>query len=77
MGTLSIASPSFTYRRAIRHGENGYIAKAHEWASAILQAVDRSAESYEVMATEARRDALQKFGWQHQTEAILNALQIA
>lgn len=77
VGTLSIASPSFTYRRAIRHGENGYIAKAHEWASAILQAVDRSAESYEAMATEARRDALQKFGWQHQTDAILNALQIA
>ncbi len=77
VGTLSIASPSFTYRRAIQHGVNGYLAKAHEWTSAILQAVDRGAESYETLATEARRDALLKFGWQHQTEAILNALQIA
>ena len=75
VGTLSIASPSFTYRRAIRDGENGYLAKAHEWTEAILRALDRS-EAYEAMAAEARRDALLKFGWQHQTEAILRALQL-
>jgi glycosyltransferase involved in cell wall biosynthesis len=75
VGTLSIASPSFTYRRAIRDGENGYLAKAHEWTEMILRALDRS-EAYEAMAAEARRDALSKFGWQHQAEAILRALQI-
>jgi len=75
VGTLSIASPSFTYRRAIRDGENGYLAKAHEWTEVILRALDHS-EAYEAMAAEARRDALSKFGWQHQTEAILRALQL-
>lgn len=75
VGTLSIASPSFTYRGAIREGENGYLAKAHEWTASILSAIDRS-ESYETMATEARRDALLKFGWQHQGATILRALQL-
>lgn len=76
VGTLSIASPSFTYRRAIRDGENGYLAKAHEWTDVILRALDRS-EAYEAMAAEARRDALLKFGWQNQTEAIVRALQLS
>lgn len=76
VGTLSIASPSFTYRRAIQDGKNGYLSKAHEWTASILRAMDRS-ESYEAMAAEARSDALLKFGWQHQTRTILNALQIA
>lgn len=76
VGTLSIASPSFTYRRAIRDGENGYLAKAHEWAEVILRAMDRS-DAYESMAQEARSDALSKFGWQEQTGAVLRALQLA
>lgn len=76
VGTLSIASPSFTYRRAIREGENGYLAKAHEWAASIMRAMDHI-ETYEAIAIEARRDALQKFGWQHQRHAILRALQLA
>ena len=76
VGTLSIASPSFTYRRAIQDGKNGYLSKAHEWTASILRAIDRS-ESYEAMALEARSDALLKFGWQHQTQTILDALQIA
>jgi glycosyltransferase involved in cell wall biosynthesis len=76
VGTLSIASPSYTYSRAIRNGETGYLSKAHEWTEAILQAID-NIEAYGSMASQARDDALLKFGWQHQTETILNALQLA
>lgn len=73
VGTLSIASPSFTYKQAIRDGENGYLAKAHEWADSILQAIDRS-DVYPAMAQEACRDALSKFGWQQQIEPIRRAV---
>lgn len=76
VGTLSIASPSYTYRRAIRDGENGYLSKAHEWTETILRAVD-DRDRYSAMAHEARQDSLRRFGWQHQTEAILKALQLA
>ncbi|MET3179675.1 UNVERIFIED_ORG: glycosyltransferase involved in cell wall biosynthesis [Variovorax guangxiensis] len=77
VGTLSIASPSFTYGRAIRDGENGFLSKAHEWTESILRAIDRSSEVYASMATLARGDALSKFSWQYQRDAILNALQLA
>ncbi len=76
VGTLSIASPSFTYGRAIRDGETGYLSKAHEWTESILRAIDRM-EAYESMALQARDDALLKFGWQHQRATILGALQLA
>jgi len=77
VGTLSIASPSFTYSRAISDGETGYLSKAHEWTESILRAIDQSTEVYASMAARAREDALRKFGWQHQRETILNALQLA
>lgn len=77
VGTLSIASPSFTYSRAISDGETGYLSKAHEWTESILRAIDQRTEVYASMATRAREDALRKFGWQHQRETILNALQLA
>lgn len=73
VGTLSIASPTYTYRLAIEDGRNGYLAKAHEWTQKILRAIDRW-EDYAAMALRARQDALHRFGWQHQTEAILRAL---
>lgn len=77
VGTLSIASPSFTYSRAISDGETGYLSKAHEWTESILRAIDQSTKVYASMAARAREDALRKFGWQHQRETILNALQLA
>ncbi|MBS0455329.1 MAG: glycosyltransferase [Proteobacteria bacterium] len=76
VGTLSVASPGFTYRGSIRDGENGYLAKAHEWAQVILRAIDQMDE-YEKMATVAREDALKKFSWEHQQGAILKALGVA
>lgn len=76
VGTLSIASPGFTYRSAIRHGENGYLAKAHEWAEVVMSAIDQMDE-YERMAAVARQDSLHKFSWEYQHSAILKALGIA
>ena len=75
VGTLSIASPSYTYRRAICDGTNGYLAKAYEWTETILRAVDNWS-AYQGMASVARSDAIQKFGWLSQTDSILSALQL-
>lgn len=73
VGTLSIASPSFTYRRAINDGVNGYLAKSHEWVETILRAID-DWDRYSQMAVSAREDALLKFGWQNQRQTIIEAL---
>lgn len=75
VGTLSIASPSFTYARAIRHGDNGYLAQAHQWLSAIRHAVS-NIDDYAAMARRARDDARGKYAWTEQRATILAALSI-
>jgi hypothetical protein len=73
VGTLSIASPTHTYSAAIKHGENSYIAKAHQWSSAILQALENM-DSYQNMAVTAYTDAKEKYVWFNQYEAILSSI---
>ena len=63
VGTISIASPTFTYRHAIEDGVNGYLADNGAWVSQIHVALDRLGD-YQDMASRARDDALERYGWQ-------------
>ncbi|MDB5881228.1 MAG: glycosyl transferase group 1, partial [Ramlibacter sp.] len=69
----SIASPTYTYERAIRHGDNGYLAQSHQWLSVIRQALSEI-DSYCAMAQRSRADARGKYAWFDQRECILAAL---
>jgi glycosyltransferase involved in cell wall biosynthesis len=71
--TLSIASPSEVYARAIRDGDTGWLAQSHRWAEVIRQALARI-ESYGEMAARAEDDALARFSWTGQRQTILAAL---
>jgi glycosyltransferase involved in cell wall biosynthesis len=73
VGTQSIASPTYTYERAIRHGDNGYLAQAHQWLSIIGQAL-REIDQYPAMAQRSRADAREKYAWFNQRACILAAL---
>lgn len=75
VGTLSIASPSHVYARAIRHGDTGYLARTYEWSSVIREALDNLA-GYRAMAERARTDSLSKYAWLGQRRCILQALGI-
>lgn len=72
-GTLSIASPSNTYARAIDSGINGYLAHAHQWTSVINKAISLETK-YKAMAIHAREDALSKYSGSLQGENIINML---
>ena len=63
VGTVSIASPTYTYSRAIRDGDNGFLSKDHEWGQAIQRAfaMIKEPDSYARMATNARKDSLERF----------------
>lgn len=74
-GTLSIASPSYTYASAIQDGENGYIAQAHQWESVIQRAIE-NIDTYPDMAATAYAEARSKYAWFNQRETILNALRL-
>ena len=73
VGTLSIASPSQNYLKVIKDGTNGYIARAHQWASIILHAIS-NIDSYANMARQAQADSLSNYAWFMQRDKILQAL---
>jgi glycosyltransferase involved in cell wall biosynthesis len=80
VGTLTIASPSFAYAEAIHHGENGYLAENDQWEAVLLQAIavrDGDLEKQKRMTAAAYRDVLQRFTWQTQRPAILQALEVS
>jgi glycosyltransferase involved in cell wall biosynthesis len=76
-GTATIASPTHTFAAAIRPGENGRLAAAHEWEERILETIEEiesRPRDHEAMAERAAQDAEQRFGWRNQIEAIRAAL---
>jgi glycosyltransferase involved in cell wall biosynthesis len=73
VGTVSIASPSHVYARAIRHGDTGYLSRSYEWAGVIREALARL-PGYRATADRAREDALSKYVWTGQRGAIVSAL---
>src|SRR3954464_11452487 len=73
VGTVSIASPSHTYSRAIRDGDTGYLARSYEWMEVISRAL-QDMDGYRAMAGRARADALAKYAWHEQRQGILAAL---
>ena len=73
VGTLTVATPTFAYRGAIRHGETGWLAGAHEWEEVLRSVLDGQAGHQAVLET-ARAEALSRFGWERQAESIAAAL---
>jgi hypothetical protein len=78
VGTLSVASPSVNHLDCITDGDNGYVARGHEWArklDGLLDAVEESAGHHQHMAERAREHALQRFAWTPQLPVLLRALE--
>ena len=76
VGTQTIASPTYTYARAIRHGDNGFLAKSHQWAECIHAAVEDTV-GFDAMAARSYEDARTKYAWFNQRERVVAALGIA
>jgi glycosyltransferase involved in cell wall biosynthesis len=74
VGSLSVASPSFTYSRAIEHGKNGWIAQAHQWKAVLQQAIDQLNCGDRVMMDQAYTHATAHYSPSAQYQAILSAL---
>jgi len=74
VGTLSIASPTFTYAKAIRDGENGYLAQSFEWSHRLARLLESVDSSYAEMAECAFDDSVRKYAWSQQAKLIENVL---
>jgi glycosyltransferase involved in cell wall biosynthesis/SAM-dependent methyltransferase len=72
----TIASPTGPFRRAVRHGETGFLAEtAAEWREALLQLVDDVPLRRRV-AKAARREAMWRFGPERRAELMGSLLDL-
>jgi glycosyltransferase involved in cell wall biosynthesis len=73
VGTITIASPIFSYARAIRDGQNGFLAESYAWSSKfeeVLQTMDKYCE----IAESAQEDAQHRYSWSNQAGLIEQTL---
>ncbi len=74
VGVPTIASPTGPFRRAVRHGETGFLAATpDEWHTTVVRLIDDPALRRRV-AQAARREALWRFGPERQSESMISLL---
>jgi glycosyltransferase involved in cell wall biosynthesis len=65
VGTITVASPTYAFRNAIKDGENSFLARSYEWRAKLRQALalveDRQA--YSAMAQKGHQHARERYGW--------------
>ncbi len=76
VGTITVASPIFTYAQAIKNGETGFLAQSYEWLTKMNEAINvvKNKNHYKTMAIAAREDALSRYSWNSQAELIERTL---
>ncbi len=75
-GTLTVASPTYAFRKAIRDGENGFLANGGEWVAKIQSAIEaiRGTKGCPEILERGRRDAIERYGWNVYSEQIAAAI---
>lgn len=76
VGVWTIATPTYTFRNAIKDGQTGRLARAHEWDASLAEAVElvRDPQRYRPIALAAAEETYLRYGWKNQAEAIVTAV---
>lgn len=73
VGTVSIASPTFTYSNAIQNGDNGFLAKSYEWYEKI-EALIAAPSSLVAIAERSQAASEKRYAWHNQVGLIEKTL---
>ncbi|HEY0182689.1 MAG TPA: glycosyltransferase [Rhodopila sp.] len=73
-GTLTIASPTHSYRGIIRSGANGWLAESQAWERVLREVLCRVQEHRADIAPRARAEARERYGWDRQAATVEAAL---
>lgn len=77
VGVATMASPTYTFQRAITDGVNGWLATAHQWGSKLTDFVTLLSDEPSALAAMGEKvieDAEARYGWDRQSAAIDEAL---
>jgi glycosyltransferase involved in cell wall biosynthesis len=73
VGTITVASPTYTLRGSISHGQNGFLARAQDWYEELSKVTSGLACS-PLVAEAAAADAIRRYSPEAQAAAIRDAL---
>ena len=75
-GTLTVASPTFTFAASIEHGHTGLLAQGFDWSSKLEEAVSivDSRAAYTAMACAAHDAVVERYGWDKHVQTIIDAV---
>jgi glycosyltransferase involved in cell wall biosynthesis len=69
VGTVTIATPTFTYANAIQDGQNGFLSRSFEWQSKISQLISQI-DNYPELARTAYEHSEKTFAWNNQVALL-------
>jgi glycosyltransferase involved in cell wall biosynthesis len=72
-GTITVATPTFTFVNSIKNGSNGYLSKSYEWFEKIDSVIDNM-QQYPEMAETGYKHAKANYGWEYQKNLIEQVL---
>ncbi len=73
VGTVTIASPTFTYRSAINDGKNGFLANTQDWDEKLSLLLDMM-DDYPAVAERAFEHSERCYSWANQIKLIERAV---
>lgn len=75
VGTLTVASPSYTYSRSIEDGVTGFLAKPDQWEEKLDRAIALvGTDDYVTIAHRARDSVARRYGWDQHVGVIAEVL---
>ena len=72
VGTITCASPSFTYQKAISHGVNGYLCNSDEWFDTLMKIYEEGVSPEKM--TQISKVCLEQYSYLNQLDLIENTL---
>ena len=75
-GTLTLASPTYAFKKSIVHGVTGFLVPSFRWDDALQEAVATvdDAAAYDAISTAASDYVVDRYGWDRQANTIENAV---
>ena len=75
-GTLTLATPTFTFRNSIVNGKTGFLVPSYSWDSVLNEAIAvvEDKPRYETIAAAAFEYAQKTYGWDGHAHAIVRAV---
>jgi glycosyltransferase involved in cell wall biosynthesis len=73
VGTVTIASPTYSFARAIEDGANGFFANSYEWFNKLRAVIESYNQLFELLHR-AHDYAREKYGWFNQWKCIEQTL---